>query len=59
MKIEVRIMVVLVGEKERIEIRKFSRLVTVFSMVTGMLFTWVYLFVQTHQSLKMCPLHCI
>lgn len=50
MKIEVTIMVALVGEKEKIETRKFSTLVTVFSMVTGLLFTWMYLFVQTHQT---------
>lgn len=52
-------MVVFVGDKERIEARISSRLVTVFFMVTGVLFTWEYLFVQTHQSLKICPLHCM
>lgn len=30
--------------------RQLSRVMSVLSMLTGVLFTWVYIFVKTHQT---------
>lgn len=50
----IRIMVVLVWQRERSETRQFSMVMTMFFLVTGVLFTWVYIcyiFVKTRQAI--------
>lgn len=50
MKVEIRITVVLVGEREGTKARTLFRVVTVPSVLTGVLFACMYVFINTHQT---------